>query len=123
MLCANILIAGALSFLGGIVQDALALLAQGYFDGRGYALADGDSGFDLVADRFDGVMASQEVIGQCLVFTHQTEQQMFGFDVRASVLTGLIACEENYASGFLGESLKHGGISTGPFLLHPMPHL
>src|SRR5579863_2623747 len=108
MLGTDMLMAKTLRFLGRIVQDALAFLAQGHFHGGGDALANGNARFDLLADRFDGAMSAQKTIGEGLVFTHQAEQKMLGFDVRTPVLTGLIAREKDYAAGLFRIAFKHG---------------
>ena len=40
-------------------------------------------------------MISQETIGQILVFADQSEEQMLGFDGRATELAGFVASEED----------------------------
>jgi hypothetical protein len=53
-------------------------------------------------------MRAQEAIGEGLIFAHQAEQQMLGFDVRASVLTGFITRKKDYATSLFGIAFKHG---------------
>ena len=107
MLGADVLVAQALSFFGGHIQDALALGAKGNFDRGGDALADGDAGFNLFANRFDGALLTQEAVGQGLVLAHQAEQKMLGFDVRAAVLAGFVPRKKYDASRFFRIPFEH----------------
>src|SRR5258706_13524037 len=52
-------------------------------------------------------MRAQEAIGQRLILAKQTQEQVLGFDVRASELAGLIPREKNYPACFLGVAFKH----------------
>ena len=104
----DVLVPEALGFLGGEIQDALALLAQRHFHGRGDALANGDARFDLLADGLDRAVRAQKAVRQRLVLAHQAEQQMLGLDVRAAVLAGLVPREKDHAPGFLRIAFKHG---------------
>ena len=88
--------------------------AQRHFHRRGNAFADGDARFDLFADGFDGAVLTQETVGERLVFPHQSEQQMLGLDVRASVLAGLVPREKYDASRFFCVSFKHGSARFSP---------
>src|SRR5208283_5629663 len=106
MLCSHVLMAQALRFLRRHIQDALALRAQGHFHGRGNALANGDARFDLFANGFDGALLAQEPVGKRLVFAHQTQQEVLGLDVRATVLAGLVPGEKYDAPGFLCVSFE-----------------
>ena len=108
MLSAYVLMAKPFSLLGCVIEDALALLAERNFHRRGDALANRDTRLNLLADGLDGAMGAQKTIGQRLVFTHEAEQEVLGFDVRASVLTGLIAREEDHAAGLFRIAFKHG---------------
>jgi hypothetical protein len=58
--------AQALGFFRGEVQDALALLAERHFDGRGNALADGDARFDLFADGLDRAVLRRKRLASAL---------------------------------------------------------
>jgi hypothetical protein len=42
-----------------------------------------------------------------LVLAQQSQKQMFGFNMRAAVLTGLVASKENNSTRLLGEFLEH----------------
>ncbi len=108
MFGAYVLMAQPLGLFGSEVQDALALLAQRHFDGRGDALANGDARFDLLADGLDRAVRAQESIRESLILAHQAEQQMLGLDVRASVLAGLVASEKDDATGLFRIAFKHG---------------
>ena len=55
---------------------------------------------DLLADRLDRGMRTQEAVGQRLVFAQQSEQQVLGLDVRRTELAGLIAREKDDAPAF-----------------------
>src|SRR5262245_34597153 len=52
-------------------------------------------------------MIPQEPISQVLVFANQSQQQVLGFDRRATKLASLVASEENDPSGSLCISFKH----------------
>jgi hypothetical protein len=63
--------------------------------------------FDLFADGFDRGMRAQKTVGESFVLAQQSEQQVFGFDVRATELAGLVPGEENHSSRLLRVSLEH----------------
>ena len=96
-----------LGLFGGVGQHPLALVAQRQIDRGRDLLADRGVRFDLLADRFDRGVRAQEPVGQRLVFAQQAQQQVLGLDVRAAELAGLVAREEDDASGFLRISFKH----------------
>jgi len=52
-------------------------------------------------------MRSQEPIRQGLILAEEPEQKVFGLDIRAAELAGLIAREEDYPPGFFCIALKH----------------
>ena len=103
----DVLMTEPLGLLSSVVEDALALLAQGDFHGSGDTLANGNARFDLLPNGFDRAMRAQEAIGERFIFAHQAEQQMLGFDVRASVLTGFVARKKDYAASLFGIAFKH----------------
>jgi len=107
MLGADMLVAEPLRFFCRHIKDALALRAKRDFDRRGDALADGDAGFDLFANRFDRALLAQETVGQRFVLAHQAEQQMLRLDVRAPVLAGFVPGKKDDASRFLSISFEH----------------
>ena len=108
MLGPDVLVPEPLGLFGGEIQDALALLAQRHFHGRGDALANGDARLDLLANRLDRAVRPQKAVGQRFVLAHQAEQQMLGLDVRAAVLAGLVPSEEDHAPGLFRIAFKHG---------------
>ena len=91
----------------------LAFLAEGHFDRRGDALANGDARFDLLANGLDRAVGTQKTIGQGLVLAHQAEQQMLRLDVGAAVLAGLVTREKYHATSLFCVAFKHG--SPAPF--------
>src|SRR5260370_42698892 len=123
MLGADVLVAEALRFFRGHIEDALALRAERHFDGSRDALADGDAGFDLLAYRFDRALLPQETVGQGLVLAHQAEQQMLGLDIRAAILAGFVSCKKYDASRFLLITFEHVSslLPLGPPPLKPQP--
>jgi len=52
-------------------------------------------------------MRAQKAIGQGLVLAQQSEQQVFGLNVRRSKLAGLVARKENDAPRFLRITFEH----------------
>src|SRR5258708_3942813 len=76
-------------------------------------------------------MRAQKTIGQGLVFAEQSEQQMFGLNVRRTELAGLVPRKEDDAPGFFRVAFKHilnaplsscEGRACGPALPLPEPH-
>src|ERR1044071_5822324 len=55
-------------------------------------------------------MGTQEAIGQGLVFAQQTEQEVFGLNIRRAELAGFVACEKDDAPGFLRITFKHDAL-------------
>src|SRR5690242_2588224 len=107
MLRADVLVAQALGLFGGHVQDALALRAEGNFDGGGNALANGDASFNLFANGFDGTLLAEEAVGQGFVLAHQAEQQMLRLDVGAAILAGFVPCKKYDATRLLCIAFEH----------------
>ena len=95
MLGADVLVVQPLGFFGAIGQHALALMAERQIHGGGNLLANRGVSFDLLANRFHRGVRTQEPVGQRLVFAQQPEQQVFGLDVRAAELAGLVPREED----------------------------
>ena len=63
--------------------------------------------FNLLADRLDRGMRTQEAIGQRFVFAQQSQQQVLRLDVRRTELAGLVARKEDHAPCFLRVPFKH----------------
>src|SRR5579863_820427 len=97
----------ALGFFRGIGQHPFAFLAQRQIDGRGYLFAHRRAPFNLLANRFDGGVRTQEAIGEGFVFPQQPEQEMLSLDVGASELAGFVPSKKYYAARFLSVSFKH----------------
>src|SRR5579872_3273383 len=62
---------------------------------------------DLLADGIDGGVRAQKAIRQRLILSQQTQQQVFGFDIRASELARLVTREKDDPACFLGITFKH----------------
>ena len=105
------------SFFRGVVEDALAFLAEGNFHRSGNALAHGDARLDFLSDGLDRAVGPEKSVGQRLIFAQQAEQQVLRLDVRASVLARLVPCEKDHSTCFLCVSLKQGlpTLSRGPY--------
>ena len=123
MLRPDVLVPEPFGLFRGHVQDALALSAERDFDGGGDAFANRDAGLDLFPDRFDRTLLPQETVGQGLILAHQSEQQMFGLDVRAAVLAGFVSCEKYDATRFFCVAFEHVSslLPLGPRSLEPQP--
>src|SRR5260370_8530216 len=52
-------------------------------------------------------MRAQKTIGQGLVFAEQSEQQVFGLNIRRTELAGLVPRKEDDAPGFLRVAFEH----------------
>ena len=107
VLGADVLVIQALGFLGAIRQHALAFVAEGQIHRSGNLLANGGVAFDLLANGFHGRVRPQETVGQRLVLPQQAQQQMFGLDIRAAELAGLVAREKDHPPRLLRVTLKH----------------
>src|ERR1700720_1588354 len=123
MLGADVLVPQALRFFRRHVKYALALRVERHFDGCGDALANGDTGFDLFAYRFDRALLAQETVGQRFVLAHQAEQQMLRLDVRAAVLAGFVPRKEYDPTRFLCVAFEHVSslLPLGPCSRRPKP--
>ena len=109
MLRADVFMAEPIRFFNGVLEDSLTFLAQRHFRRSGNAFLNLDVRFDFIPNRLDMRTGHSTL-------AHDTEQEVLGLNVPASVLTGFVACEENCASGLLGISLKHFGESLS---VHP----
>ena len=81
MLGADVLVAEALCLFGSVGEDPLALVGERKINGGGDLLANRGVLFDLLADGLDGCVGAKKTIGQSLVFTEKTKQEVFGFNV------------------------------------------
>ena len=107
VLGADMLVIEPLGFLGAIGQHAFAFVAQREIHGGRNLLSNGGVPFDLLAYGIHRRMGPQEAVGQRLILAKQTQEQMLGFDIRASELAGLIPREKDYSASFLRVPFKH----------------
>src|SRR5215469_1212856 len=107
MFRAHVFVAQALGLFRSHVQNALALRAEGDFNGSGNTLANGDARFNLFSNGFDGALLAQETVSQGFVFAHQAEQQMLGLDIGAAILAGLVSGKKYYTTRFLCIAFEH----------------
>src|SRR5215472_16125732 len=107
MFRAHVFVAQALGLFRSHVQNALALRAQGDFNGSGNTLANGDARFNLFSNGFDGALLAQETVSQGFVFAHQAEQQMLGLDIGAAILAGLVSGKKDYTTCLLCIPFEH----------------
>src|SRR5205814_9805565 len=63
--------------------------------------------FNLFADGLDRSMRTQKAIGQRLVFAQQSQQQMFGLDIRRAELAGFITSKEDYSPRLFCVAFEH----------------
>src|SRR3979490_2676645 len=63
--------------------------------------------FNLFPDRLHRGMRAQKTIGQGLVFTQESEQQVFGLNIRRPELAGFVPRKEDYTPGFFRLAFKH----------------
>ena len=108
MFGSDVLVAEPFRFFGGVIEDALAFLAERHFDRRGNAFANGDARFNLLADGFDRAVRPQKTVRERLVFAQQSEQQVLRLDVRAAILAGLVPREKDYSPSLFCIAFKHG---------------
>src|SRR6266567_3945774 len=97
----------AFRFLGAICQDAFTLVTERQIDGSGDFVPNSGMSFDLFANGFYGGVRPQKPVCQRLVLAKQSEEQVFGFNIRAAELARFIASEEDHPSRLLRVSLKH----------------
>jgi hypothetical protein len=85
MLGSDMLVSEPFSLLGRIRQYPLALVAQGQVDGSRDHFPVGRVRVDLSTDRLARSRGSKEATGERLVLAQDTEQHVFGLDVRTAV--------------------------------------
>ena len=107
MLGTDVLVGEPLGLFRRVGEHALALVAQRQVHRGGDLLADRRMRLDLLADRIDRRVRTQESVGERLVLADQAEEEMLGFNVRTAELAGLVACEEYNPASFLGIAFKH----------------
>src|ERR1019366_341087 len=107
MLGSNVLVRKALSLLGSVSQNPLALVAQREIDRGRELLPDSNVSFKLLADGLDRGMRTQESEGERFVFAQKSQQQVLRLYARRTELTGLGARKDDDASCFLRVPFKH----------------
>ena len=90
------------------MQDALGFGGQRQLDRSRNSFAQKRAAFNLSPDRFDGDLRPREkAAGEGLVFAHQTEQQMFGFNRGRAELRRFVASKENNPPRFFSVAFEH----------------
>src|ERR1017187_7157217 len=107
MLGSNVLVRKALSLLGSISQNPLALVAPREIDRGRELLPDRGVSLNLLADGLDRGMRTQEPEGESFVFAQKSQQQVLRLYVRRTELTGLVARKEDDALCFLRVAFEH----------------
>src|SRR6516164_1002716 len=96
-----------LCFFGRIRKNALTFVRKReIYRGRNF-LANRSSTFNFLANALDRRMISQETIGQILIFPDQAQQQVLGFNRRATELARFVASEEYDPPCSLSVSFEH----------------
>src|SRR4029077_18946619 len=106
MLGSNVLVRKALSLLGSVIQNPLALGAQREIDGGRDLLPDGNVSVNSLADGLDRGMTAQEPKDESFVFAHKSQQQVLRF-YRRTELTGLVARKEDDAQCYIRVPSEH----------------
>src|SRR3984957_12893705 len=114
MLSSNMLVAQALGFFGSEVQNSFALLTQRNLHRSRNAFAHGNARFNFFPDGFDRAMRPQEPVRERFILAQQSQQQMLGLDIGASVLARLVSGKKDYAPSFLCIAFKHGSPKVFP---------
>ncbi len=92
----------------GESQDLLGFGAKRNLDSCGNAVPMYDLRVYFFSDRFGRAGSSKDAAREALVLSNQTQEQVFGFDRTAAVLTGLISSEEYRSARSFSISFKHG---------------
>src|ERR1039458_10159547 len=108
MLGSNVLVRKALSLLGSISQNPIALVAQREVDRGRELLPDRGVSLNLLADELDRGIRTQEPLGEkSFVFVQKSQQQVLRLYVRRTGLTGLVARKGDDAPCFLRVAFEH----------------
>src|SRR5260370_13040617 len=107
MLGVDVLVIELFGFLGAISEYAFALVTQRHIHRRRYLFADRGVSLDLRPNGIHSSLRPEESIRQRFIFPQNTQQQMFGFDVRTAKLAGLVPSEKNCLTRLLGIAFKH----------------
>ena len=104
----DVVVQQPVGFLGGKLQDALGLGAEGNLDRGRDLLAEHRPALNLLADIFERqVRTGEDAAGQALALANQTEQQVLGLDRDAPELAGLVAGEEENPPCPFGVPFEH----------------
>ena len=91
------LVRQALCFFRRVGQDPLALVRQRQIDRSGNLLPNRSVTFNLFPNGFNRSMGAEKAIGQRLILTQKTKQQVLGLNIWGTKLAGLIPCKEDDA--------------------------
>ena len=95
MLRPDVVVQQTVGFLGGVIQYALGLGAEGNLDRGRDLLAKHGPAFDFLANAFEREMrAGKDAAGQALAFADQSKEEVLGFNRNAAELTRLVPGEE-----------------------------
>ena len=95
------------SLFRSISEHAFALVAERKVYAGRDLLTNRSVTFDLLANGFYGGVRTKEPVGQRLIFTQQSQEQVFSFNVWTAKLARLIPREEDNPPSLLRVSLKH----------------
>jgi len=107
MFSPNMFMGQALCFFRRIGEHALTFVREGQIDRGGDFLADGRVSFDLLPNGLNRRMRAQEPVGERLVFTQQTKQQVLRFNIRRAKLACFIPRKEDDAPGLFCITFEH----------------
>ena len=94
--------------LGGGLQGALGLRAEGDVDRRRHPLAEHAAALDLFPDRIEhDLRAGENPAREALPLPDEPEQEVFGLDGHASELAGLVPGEEQDPAGPFRITFEH----------------
>ncbi len=110
VLGADVVVQQPVGFLGGILENALGLGAEGDFDRGRDLLAEHGPAFDLLANALEGeVRARENTAGQTLALANQSEKQVLGLNRDAAELTRLVPREEENPPSSFRITFEHPG--------------
>ena len=108
MFGAYVLMIEAFRFFAGRQQSEPALHAKRHIDVGWYLFTQRHAVPDLLPNRLSVDGRPGETFELALVVANQAEQKVFGFDLSAAELAGLVPCEEDDPPGRLVVDLEHG---------------
>src|SRR5262245_22353202 len=106
MFCADVTMIQTDGLLGGVAENAFALVGQGEVNRRRHPFPDCEAFLDFAADVLNRSV-KLETTQKTLVFSKQTQQQMLCLYSHASELTGLVSREKDYSPRSFRVPFKH----------------